>query len=188
MDRLLTTIKQHRLFWLTLFVGLVLDLGSKVWAEGNFQPEGWTVGDPTPVHSIIEGFLAWKWAGNLGAAFSMMAGKVVLLASLGIVILAGLIWYAHSLPPTDKLSAVTLGLIGSGAVGNLWDRITFGYVRDFIYFDFDLPFHEAVSFIPRRYPVFNVADIWIIVGAVLLVITVQIEANRQKAAEEALQD
>ncbi len=183
MERVLRSFVERRLFWGCLVFGLVVDLGSKAWAQAKFQPDGWSPGIATEVHPIIEGVIAWKWAGNIGAAFSMLAGKVTLLAVLGVVILAGLIWYVYQSDPRERLLAGTLGFIAAGAVGNVSDRIRFGYVRDMLYFDFDLPFHEAVSFIPRRYPVFNVADIWIVVGAILLVIVVQKQENARKRAE-----
>ena len=164
------TLPPHwrKMFWIPLVVGLVLDLASKVWAEAAFQPTGWEPGVPTPVHPVINGVLAWKWAGNTGAAFSMLDGRVALLAIVAIAALCGLVYWVYKTPEDDRFTQLALGLIASGAVGNLWDRLMLGYVRDFIYFDFDLPFHQSVTFIPQRYPVFNVADIAILGGAILM--------------------
>ena len=58
--------------------------------------------------------------------------------------------------------------MAQSTIGNVVDRVTRGYVRDFIFFDFELPFHETVSFIHKYYPVYNVADIWILAGAITL--------------------
>lgn len=174
-----------RLFWIVTFVGLVLDLGSKMWAESAIKPAGWIVGGPSPTHPFIEGVLAWKWAGNVGAAFSILSGKVFLLAFIGIVAMAGVIWYVYKTPKDQKGMLISLGLIASGAVGNLYDRISFGWVRDFIYFDFDLPFHASVSWIPQRYPVFNVADIAILFGAVMLIFATHKMEKAEKAAAAA---
>jgi len=182
-------IRQHvtekKLFWYVLIVGLVLDIWSKVWAENAFKPEGWIVGDPTPTHAFIEGVLAWKWAGNLGAAFSMFSGQVVMLAVVGIFALGVVFFFVSQCPANDRTQLVSLGLIGSGAFGNIYDRIRFGWVRDFIYFDFDLPFYESVSFIPRRYPVFNVADIAILFGVITLVAVQWRLAKEEQAAKSA---
>ncbi len=160
------------LFWGVLLGGLVSDIGSKMWAEATIKPDAWELGTriPTPKFAFIEGVLAWKWAANIGAAFSMLAGQTVLLSTVGFIALLGVLWYAHQTPKSDRLMLVSLGLIASGAIGNVFDRVTRGYVRDFIFFDFELPFHESVSFIPKYYPVYNVADIWILVGAVCLLI------------------
>lgn len=177
-------VEDKRLFWAIALGGLVLDLGSKMWAEASFRPEGWTVGSPTPVHPFIEGVFAWKWAGNLGAAFSMFEGRVFMLAAIGLLALCAILWYVHKTEPGDKWMQVSLGLIASGAIGNIYDRIQLGWVRDFMYFDFDLPFHESVSFIPQRYPVFNVADIAILSGAILL-IGLSVREARREAREKA---
>ncbi len=161
---------ERRLFWIILVIGLVADLASKVWAHSAVMPEGWQLGDPTPTIPVIEGVFAWKWAANVGAAFSMLAGQTVLLSVIGIAALGGVFWYVHETEPTQTSLLVGLGLVGSGAIGNVYDRVRFGWVRDFLYFDFDLPWHESVSFIPQRYPVFNVADIAILAGVVLMLI------------------
>lgn len=178
----MSRIKERRLFWALLMAGLVADLGSKMWAEAALRPAGWVVGHATPVHPVIEGVFAWKWAGNVGAAFSMLAGQVALLAIIGVAVLIGIVVYAYRVGPQHRGMHVALGLVSSGAVGNIVDRMRLGYVRDFMYFDFDLPFHESVGFIPQRYPVFNVADIAILTGAILLVIASRKLEQDEKAA------
>ena len=102
-----------------------------------------------------------------------------------MVVIGALIVFIHKTeaPPSHQ---VGFALIVSGAIGNVWDRVTLGWVRDFIYFDFDLPFHEAVGFIPQRYPVFNVADITILAGAIMLII-LSWRDDRRKAAEAKAQ-
>lgn len=172
------------IFWIWLVVGLVADLGSKIWAESSIMPTGWQPGQTTPVIPVIEGVFAWKWAVNLGAAFSILHGQVALLATIGSLALIGMVFYVYKLDPSEKGLLVGLGLVASGAVGNVSDRIRFGWVRDFMYFDFDLPFHDSVGFIPQRYPVFNVADISILVGAVFLVVA-SYQHDKRKAAEAA---
>ena len=165
-----TLFTEKTLFWAVLVLGLVSDIGTKMWAEASIMPEGWELGTriPTPIHPFVEGVLAWKWAANIGAAFSIFSGQTVLLATIGLVALFGILWYAHQTPKSERAMLISLGLIASGAIGNVFDRVTRGYVRDFIFFDFELPFHETVSFIPKYYPVYNVADIWILAGAITL--------------------
>ena len=181
-----TLFTDKPLFWGILIAGLVSDIGSKMWAEAAIKPEGWELGTrfPTPTVPFIDGVIAWKWAANIGAAFSIFSGQTVLLASVGCIALLGILWYAHVTPKSDRLMLISLGLVASGAIGNVFDRITRGYVRDFIFFDFELPFHESVSFIPKYYPVYNVADIWILAGAVMLLIA-GYRAEKQLAAAKA---
>ena len=180
-------------FYIVAIVGLALDLGSKVWAESALVPAGWQApdckaqlyGSETPVVPLIEGVFAWKWAANCGAAFSMFAGKALLLTLVGLAALSVLMLYVYRTDASEKGQFWGLGLVASGAVGNLWDRAVFGWVRDFCYFDFDLPGHLTFSWIPRRYPVFNVADIAILGGAVLLVVASYRSEKAAKRAEAA---
>ncbi len=173
------------IFYICLVAGLVLDLWSKNWAEATVMPAGYTPGMPTPVVPLIEGVFAWKWAVNHGAAFSMLSGNTLLLTVVGLFALGVMMLYVYRAQVTERLLLVGLGLVASGAIGNLWDRIRFGWVRDFMYFDFDLPGHESLPFIPQRYPVFNVADIAILAGAVLVVIASSRQAKAEAAAARA---
>ena len=90
---------------------------------------------------------------NTGAAFSMFSGKVSVLS-----VCIGVIVYFIVKKPKSKLMCISLALLFSGAAGNAIDRVANGYVVDFI----------SLKFI--NFPVFNIADIAITVGAALLVI------------------
>lgn len=112
---------------------------------------------------VIPGFLRFTHTTNPGAAFGMFsestspwrsAGLIAFTVAALIVILA-LIW---RLPKQWTLSSVALGLILGGAIGNLYDRIHYHEVIDFLLF-----YHRAWAF-----PVFNIADSAITVGAVLM--------------------
>ncbi len=176
--------KSRQIFWIILIVGLIADLASKEWAESAVQPSGWEYGQLTAPIPVIEGVLAWKWAVNVGAAFSIFAGQVFMLATIGLIALGAIGVFVYRTPPHHKAFIGSLGLVASGAVGNIYDRIRFGWVRDFIYFDFDLPFHDSVGFIPQRYPVFNVADISILIGVIILFITSQkIEQEKKQQTQ-----
>jgi signal peptidase II len=149
--------KPNALPWLWLsVVVIVLDQLSKLWAVRALQP----VGLP---HAVIPGFLNWTLIFNRGAAFSFLidAGGwqrwfFVLLALIISVVLA--VWLART-PRRDWRTAMPLGLIVGGALGNLIDRLHAAQVTDFI----------QVYFRQWSYPVFNVADCGISVGAVMLV-------------------
>lgn len=175
--------KSKGIFWIVLIAGLVADLASKAWADANVRP---TDPDVTP---IIDGFIGWKWAMNEGAAFSIMHGRPVLLALIAAAVLGALFLYMYKAEPKRRWFLIALGLVASGAVGNLHDRILLGYVRDFMFFIFDLPFHGwGVKFwvidfeIPVKYPVFNVADMAIIAGVLLLVL---MSLKKQPPKEQA---
>lgn len=116
---------------------------------------------------VIPGFLRITHTENSGAAFSLFADspahwKTSLLigfSAVAVVIVAVLLWkQARPL----GITGVALSLILGGAAGNLWDRVVSGRVVDFL-----LVYHKSYE-----WPVFNLADSAIVVGAALLVIEI----------------
>ena len=112
---------------------------------------------------IVMPYFNLTMAHNEGAAFSFLAQAggwqrwfFIWLALIISVVL--LVWLAK-LKPTEKLEAISLSLILGGALGNVIDRISYGYVIDFI----DLYIGH------NHWPVFNIADSAICIGAILLV-------------------
>lgn len=144
--------------WLALSVlVIVLDQVTKFWALDALQPAG------TP-HAVIPGFLNWTLAFNTGAAFSFLADGqgwqrwfFVVLAAVICGVLT--VWLKRT-PRSDWRTALPLALIVGGALGNLIDRLHAAQVTDFI----------QVYFRDWHYPVFNVADCGITVGAVALIV------------------
>ena len=149
--------KPNALSWLLLSaVVIVLDQLSKWWALVALQPAGLP-------HPVIPGFLNWTLAFNTGAAFSFLANSAgwqrwffVLLA---VAISAVLVVWLSRTPRRDWKTAMPLALIVGGALGNLIDRLHAAQVTDFI----------QLYFRQWSYPVFNLADCGITVGAVLLI-------------------
>lgn len=168
-------------FVAVLLASLVADIATKAWADTVIRPT-----DPR-VTEVIPGFIAWKWAENEGAAFSILHGRPMLLALIAGTILAALFAYAWLLDPRRKLFLFGLALVASGAIGNLYDRLLLGHVRDFIFFDFDLP-GKGVKLlfwtIPERWPIFNVADIAIFVGVgILMALSFKADKKADKKAD-----
>ncbi len=116
---------------------------------------------------IIPGFFRITHTENTGAAFSLFADspshwKTVLLIGfsfIAMVIVSVLLWkQSHAL----TMTGIALAFILGGAVGNLWDRVASGRVVDFLLF-----------YVKQyQWPVFNLADSAIVVGAALLVIEI----------------
>jgi signal peptidase II len=110
-------------------------------------------------------------AHNYGAAFSFLndAGGWQRWLLTGISLIASVILssWLWRLPKTQRLLAVALAILLAGAVGNLIDRLLFGYVVDFI----------SVYYADWRFATFNIADAAISVGAVLLVLDIFIGAR-----------
>lgn len=106
----------------------------------------------------ILGLFSVTYVKNEGAAFSMMSGKVSVLSVVSVIFCIGVTAYWIWKKPKNKLLCTSLALMFSGALGNAIDRIFRDFVVDFINAEF-------ISF-----PVFNIADMAIVIGAALLVL------------------
>ncbi|WP_242860851.1 signal peptidase II [Defluviitalea phaphyphila] len=107
---------------------------------------------------IIQNIFHLTFVENRGAAFGILQNKRWFFIIITFTILLGIIYYYINLPKEKPYGFVrfSLILISSGAIGNLIDRIKLGYVIDF--FDFRL----------INFPVFNIADIYVVIGTILL--------------------
>jgi signal peptidase II len=110
---------------------------------------------------------------NTGAAFSMLAGasgwQRPFFIALGVAVSAMLVVWIWRAPRGDKLLPVALALILGGAIGNVIDRVIYGYVVDFIHV------HWGAAY----FPAFNIADSAITIGAALLIL----DAFREKRTQ-----
>lgn len=150
-------LRAYRLLWFVALAVLALDQATKftIVACVPFNP----------LHShglghdieVIRGFFYIIHVGNTGAAWSMFAGRSVVLACLAAGTLLAIYLWRHSLGLRDQLTQISFGLLCGGIVGNLVDRIVHQHVIDFI----DLHFGTYI------YPTFNVADSGICVGVIL---------------------
>lgn len=109
---------------------------------------------------IIKDFLRISYVKNTGAAFSILDGNTLLVTIIGIVIIIMIIWYLYKNKVNKMIDKIGYSLILGGSIGNLFDRVCYGYVRDFI----DIQIGEY------NYPIFNLADSFIVIGVILLFI------------------
>lgn len=109
---------------------------------------------------VIKSFFYLTYTHNEGAAFSILLGKRIFLILIAIIIIALLIYYIKKNKIEGRLNKISLSLIIGGAFGNLIDRIVRGYVIDFL--DFKI--------FNYNYPIFNLADTFIVIGVILLII------------------
>lgn len=136
-----------------MLIGIVgIDYLVKLWAADVLAAKGSI--------TLIEGVFNLTYAENTGAAFSMLEGKRLFFIILTLIML-GVIAYAFFIEYFKGVwGKTTLVFIFAGALGNLIDRIVYGYVVDM--FDFCL----------INFPIFNVADIFITVGGIMAVVYV----------------
>ena len=156
--------------WLTLLV-LVIDLTTKVYFDNSLQMYQQIV--------VIPDLFSWTLAYNTGAAFSFLADSAGwqrwLFALIAVVVSTVLVVWLKRLGRNDTWLAIALALILGGALGNLYDRIAYGHVVDFI----------LVHWQNRWYfPAFNFADSAICVGAVMLAL----DMFKSKKSEEPAHD
>jgi signal peptidase II len=119
---------------------------------------------------VVSGWLSLTRVHNTGAAFGMLNGvdfpfKTVVLLLVAGAALAGVAWYAASLPASNRLARIGLAGVLGGAIGNLIDRATAGYVLDFV----DAFWNDW------HFWAFNVADAAISVGVVFLLLDVVVD-------------
>lgn len=149
----------------TMFVTLlVLDLWSKAYMVTWLGlPSGPDIRSSAQAIDVIPGFLAWQGTWNPGVTFGILPGETALILVLtGIATIALFIWFAGT-RSHSKCLHVGLAFILSGAIGNLYDRILWGKVRDFI-----LVYTGDLSSPSWTWPNFNVADMGIVCGVTLV--------------------
>lgn len=132
--------------WIIIISAIVADRVSKIICRQYLRPLG-----SIPV---IKGVFHLTYVENTGAAFGMLQGNtwfLILTSALVSAVVAYLIW---KVKPENRYVKLSLALILGGALGNLVDRVLLGYVVDFLDF--------------RIWPVFNIADSCVVVGAILL--------------------
>lgn len=110
---------------------------------------------------IIGDFFRLTYVENRGAAFGILQHQKIFFIITTIVIVGAIIYIKYKYRRVlTKVGNLALYLILSGAVGNLIDRVIFSYVTDFL----DFRFGNIYNF-----PVFNIADISIVIGTVLII-------------------
>lgn len=141
---------------------LILDQLSKLWVLANLGPIPMTKFVP-----IIGNTVRIAYTQNTGVSFSMFQGQSDLLIFVALAIVAGAIYfYATQLPNHLLIVQLILGLIIGGALGNVIDRARLGFVVDFIQVGW--------------FPVFNLADSAVFVGAVLLILQFLLEERQAR--------
>lgn len=129
------------LFYAAFLAVLASDQWTKAWALGHLR-------FPGDGYAVIPGFFDITFVTNTGIAFGLFQGRNGLLAIVVAAILLAGFWMARDLNWQKAGTNLLAGCIVGGALGNLIDRLRFGYVVDF--FDFNLGF--------MRWPAFNIAD------------------------------
>ena len=142
---------KNRLFWITAFIALMIDQVTKYWVVQSFQ-----IGDTVP---LVEGVFHFTFVTNTGAAFSLFSDSGGWLKWLSLIVSLGLMALALIGPVMNAWEQAGFGFILGGALGNGIDRFASGEVVDFL--DFRL----------INFPIFNMADVFINIGIICILIT-----------------
>lgn len=147
-------MKINKLFYyvvLPIFVGIVaIDLLTKSFIADRLDGN---------IVAVIPSIFNFMYVKNFGAAWNIFSGDRVFLIIISLAFVALLAIFYIFENKRGFLFQIGIGLLLGGAVGNLIDRVSLGYVRDFIQFDFW-----------KTFPIFNIADSAITIGIVLLAI------------------
>jgi signal peptidase II len=180
--------RKWKLFAIVSVLSLVADQVTKIWARASLPVAEFhnpsyqcVIPDDMMTHrcsgkavAVIDSFWHWRLSMNPGSAFglfgSLAVGRV-LLSIVGVAAVIGMFVMLKKSRNNQKILHWALALVAGGAVGNLIDRIYTGMVTDFV--SWDLKF--------MVWPTFNVADIVLVAGVILMFIDIQIEGKAQKA-------
>lgn len=157
MKKLNLTYKSIVLYAVALIVIIGGDQLTKVIVDQTLELGG--------SYSIIENFFYFTYYHNSGAAWGIFQGHMNLFFMVSLVATIGIVYYFFQTESYHKLTRFGLVVLFSGMVGNLIDRVAFGYVRDFI---------DFIIF-GYNFPIFNIADMAITIGVGLILLEIGIE-------------
>ncbi|MBR2895102.1 MAG: signal peptidase II [Oscillospiraceae bacterium] len=161
------------IYFLAVVLCVVLDQGVKLWTVGNLA-----LHESAP---LLPGIVELYYIQNTGGGFSILTGHTWLLTVVTAVLLTGFAVLLIKKVFTHPLAVWTLVLVIGGGIGNLIDRVRLGYVVDMFNFQF------------MSYPVFNVADIFVVCGAIgfsvyYLLLHDKVVEKTEKKTEEVCND
>ncbi len=150
--------KRNILITIIVLLAIAFDQISKVWVRNNFESyiETSIVGD---IFTLIK-------VENTGAFLGMGSElpetlRVILLIVLPVIVLVGITVYTYLEKSLDKTSIIGFSLIIGGGIGNIFDRIVYGSVTDFLYLNFKF----------FKTGIFNIADLSVTIGMILILIS-----------------
>ena len=150
--------KRNILITIIVLLAIAFDQISKVWVRYNFESyiETSIVGD---IFTLIK-------VENTGAFLGMGSElpetlRVLLLIVVPVIVLVGITVYTYLEKSLDKTSIIGFSLIIGGGIGNIFDRIVYGSVTDFLYLNFEF----------FKTGIFNIADLSVTIGMILILIS-----------------
>ncbi len=147
-------MKNYRIFAVTAAVSLLLDQLSKVYIDRSFELY--------QSRTVLDNFFHITYVRNPGAAFGILSDSAIRIpffVSISVLASIGILWYIRKIATEYHYQHLAMGLIFSGAIGNLIDRVRLGEVIDFL----------DVHWYDHHWPAFNIADSAISIGMAIFV-------------------
>lgn len=163
LDKVKRYFKKYYIVYIIMLVFLTIDLVTKAVTK-----------DITMV--VIPNILTFVYTENTGGAFSMMSNNTIFLTIVSAIFIAIIVILDKIFKSDNMLYRVGYSFVLTGAIGNLIDRVLFGYVRDFIRLDF-MDFTHINT-------IFNVADICVTAGVCLIVLFFIMSLIKEKKSEK----
>lgn len=156
--------KKHVWASVMIVVIVLFDQITKYFAQNNLASG--------KIVTVIPNFLQFRYAENTGMAFSMFSGARWVFVFLTVIMCGALLYYMYSNKCSSLWAYWSLGVITAGGIGNLIDRVLYGFVVDFI---------EPVFV---NFAIFNIADCAVTCGAVSLIICLLADVIKNKPQKE----
>lgn len=148
-----------------IFIVFSIDQISKLVVSNNINLNGGV--------EVIKDFFSLTYVKNKGAAFGMFSSYTFIISLISVLILFYLLYELFKNKKEEKLIDYSLSLIIGGLLGNLFDRMFLGCVRDF--FDFTL--------FDKGFAIFNVGDTFIVIGCIVFIIGILLEGKNENSSK-----
>lgn len=157
-------------FALLFILALGTDQGTKIWARKHLKPEGYPLRREHVIQTktIIQGYFDLRYSENRGSAFGLfrdVPGASTGLLVVGVLSLGVIGFWLSRLPNKTPWLSGKLGLLAGGAIGNIYDRVVFKGVTDFIVWKY-----TGKDGIAHEWPTFNIADAALVIGVILILL------------------
>jgi len=148
--------------WICIAVGVILLDQLTKWLAIVFLENG-------PSVPVISWFIQFSYVENTGAAWGMFGepGQRWIFLTLSSIAIVAILLYVFIMKPKSLLLRISLAFIVGGGIGNMIDRVLLGYVVDFLEFTF------------IEFPVFNVADSFVCIGAAMMVLYIVLDTIKE---------
>ena len=140
--------RKYNVVFSTALIIILIDQLSKFFVRNNFQ-----LNQPIP---IINNIFHLTYIQNIGAGFGILKAQTLILIFVSIAVIGIIFYNFDKIKNKEILLQVLVGFVLGGTIGNLIDRLAYGYVIDFLDF--------------RIWPIFNFADSFVTIGIIGLII------------------